>query len=211
MSSSPVLPKQYGSPSWKKKLLFGFIITALFYVILEVVVSSVAAWVYHTRPISLVWIFEESNKTFHFDPVLGYRLTQTPCRTARIDNGELEYLGTLRGNKQGFPDANDFTEKKSSKEIKRYLVLGDSYSAAQYIQMNWPGYVEKHDPSHTLQLYNLSTDGGGLGNWWSNLIRFVGQQGYEFDGVIFAVWGDDLAAGSLCQTTGIRINTFWAE
>jgi hypothetical protein len=195
MSSNPVTPKQYGSPSWKKKLLFGFIVTAFFYLILEVVVSSVAAWRYHSRPISNVWIFEESSKTFQFDPVLGYRLTQTSSRTARIDNGELEYLGVYRGNKQGFPDADDFTIKKPSKEIKRYLVLGDSYSAAQYIQMNWPDYVEKHDPSHTLQLYNLSTDGGGLGNWWSNLIRFAGEQGYEFDGVIFAVWGDDLERG----------------
>jgi hypothetical protein len=39
---------------------------------------------------------------------------------------------------------------------------------------------------------NFAVDGAGLANWWSVLTRIVEAEHYQIDGVIFAVWGDDL-------------------
>src|ERR1700722_14651518 len=47
------------------------------------------------------WIVEDKDSVC-FDPILGYRISQSPGRFARVTNGTVEYVGTFRGNAQGF-------------------------------------------------------------------------------------------------------------
>jgi hypothetical protein len=100
----------------------------------------------------------------------------------------------LKGNNEGFPDQNNFYPKRDSQIAKRFAVFGDSFSAAQYIEKNWPDFIEKitHDRNTPIQLLNFSVDGGGLANWWSILTKIVESEHYEIDGVIFAVFSGDL-------------------
>ena len=141
-----------------------------------------------------VWVFEESQRTIHFDPVLGYRLTRTPSRYARITYGEVEYIGLKLGNNQGFPDRDDFSTERSGNGGRRFAVFGDSFTAASYIDVNWPDRVEdiQGGGGRATELLNFSSDGAGLANWWSVLLRHIETRGYKLDGIIFAVFGDDL-------------------
>ena len=143
---------------------------------------------------SSVWVFEDSGKTVHFDPIRGYILTQIPSRWTRVTRGTVEYVGVLRGNKQGFPDLNEFATKRGDGEGKRWAVFGDSFSAGQYLKKNWPDFAEelsrfKNTP---VTLLNFSIDGGGLANWWSILTKIVYVDRYEIDGIVFAVYPGDL-------------------
>jgi hypothetical protein len=156
--------------------------------------AAVTAWFHFTGRGNSEWFFEESGRTVHFDAVSGYRLTAVPSRWTRITNGVVEYVGTLYGNNQGYPQAHDFTARRERPGQRRIAVLGDSFTAARFLAVNWPDRAEqelKRD-GHPLELLNFSVDGGGLANWWSVLTRLVGPQGYELDGVVFAVFDNDL-------------------
>jgi len=140
------------------------------------------------------WVFEDSGKTVQFDPIRGYTLTQVPSRWARMSKGTLEYVGILKGNKQGFPDEGDFSPSRKEKDEKRVAVFGDSFTAGQYLSRNWPEAVERmsHAEGTELELLNFSIDGGGLANWWSVLTKIVEEDHYEIDGIVFAVYPGDL-------------------
>ena len=164
------------------------------------------------RPTS-AWIFENSGKTIHFDPVRGYKLSPTPSRFARITEGTIEYVGTWRGNSQGFPDRDDFSSKRKDPDSLRLTVFGDSFTAAQYIDKNWPDALEDLDSNSqapiNVELLNFSTDGGGLANWWSNLTHILEKERYEVDGIVFAVFGDDLHRGfSISEHRGYSRHMF---
>src|SRR5438105_6345006 len=110
-------------PSIKKRLLFIAILVVIPYVVVETASSTYGwlSWWDHSFAIT-----EDTGRTIEFDPVRGYRLTNTPARTARITNGRIEYVGAFRGNSQGFPDRDDFGPKRDSKYKLRFAVLGDS-------------------------------------------------------------------------------------
>ncbi len=147
-----------------------------------------------------IWLIEDTgpDPTIQFDPISGYRITATPSRMACIaSNGFLDSVGTVRGNNMGFPDRDNFRAKRTDPRRRRYAVFGDSFSAAQYLKKNWPDKVEDltRDAEQPIELLNLSVDGGGIINWWSVLTRIVDKQDFELDGIIFAVYGDDLKRG----------------
>lgn len=141
-----------------------------------------------------VWIFEDVGKTMQFDPIRGYVLTQIPSRFARITRGEIEYIGTLRGNAQGFPDRDDFTPKRARVDTKRFAVFGDSFTAAQFLAVNWPERAEDllRREGGRIELLNFSVDGGGLANWASIIRSILQAQHYELDGLIFVICCNDL-------------------
>jgi hypothetical protein len=143
-----------------------------------------------------IWVLEDTGKsTIQFDPIKGYRLTKTPSRMACIaTNGVVESVGTVSGNNHGFPDRDDFTSQRTAPSRPRFAVFGDSFSAAQFLQVNWPDRCEDlaTESGRPVELLNLSIDGGGHTNWWRTLRGFVDANDYEIDGVIFAVYGNDL-------------------
>jgi hypothetical protein len=190
--------------SLRKRLLFSTVTAILAYGVAEAVLTLAhrdsAAPGKHNRAAphpgrnttDSFYICEESGKTLRFDPIRGYRLYPVACRVARVTHGEVEYVASVRGNAQGFPDKHDWTIRKPP-GVKRFLVFGDSFTAGGRFAVNWPDRVEEHHPK--LQLLNVSTDGGGLANWWSNLTRLIVPDGYEFDGAIFACYYGDTRRG----------------
>jgi hypothetical protein len=197
-----------GSPrkgvSLRKRLLFSAVIAILAYGVAEAVLTlahlDLAAPDKPNRPVphrgrsttDSFYICEDSGKTIQFDPIRGFRLLPVACRVARVTHGEVEFVASVRGNAQGFPDQHDWTIRKPP-GVKRLLVFGDSYTAGERFAVNWPDRVEEHHPK--LQLLNVSTDGGGLANWWSNLTRLIVPDGYEFDGAVFACFYGDTGRG----------------
>lgn len=179
------------SLSLKKRLIFSLIVLFTFYALLEVFVST-AAWL-SWRDTSF-WLFEDSGRTWQFDPVRGYRLTSTPSRFLRATDGRFEYVGVARGNAQGFADRDDFAPKRGRGGIRRIAVFGDSFTAEEHLGQNWPDRSEDlaRDRDEPVELLNFAVSGAGLANWWSVLTKLVAADDYELDGVVFAVFGGDL-------------------
>ncbi len=179
------------SLSLRKRLLFASFTFFLFYVLLETLAST-AAWL-SWRDTSF-WLFEDSGRTWRFDPVRGYRLTSTPSRFLRATDGRFEYVGIGRGNAQGFADRDDFTPKRTRPGVRRIAVFGDSFTAEEHLGQNWPDRAEDlaRDRGEPVELLNLAVSGAGLANWWSVLTKLVAAEEYELDGVVFAVFGGDL-------------------
>jgi len=138
--------------------------------------------------------FDESAKTVHFDPIRGYILTRQPSRWARITNGKVEWVAWLRGNSQGFPSRTDFSPARTDRDTRRIAVFGDSFSAGDFLDTNWPDRAQAlaEASGEKLQLLNFSLDAVGLANWWSVVTRLVASQNYELDGIVFVVFESDL-------------------
>jgi hypothetical protein len=141
-----------------------------------------------------LWLFDESGKTVHFDPIRGYILTAEPSRWGRITNGRVEFVAWLKGNSQGFPTRTDFDPVRPDGSTRRIAVFGDSFSAGDYLDTNWPDRTQAlaEAGGEKLQLLNFSLDGVGLANWWSILTRLVAAQNYQLDGIVFVVFERDL-------------------
>ena len=179
------------SLSLKKRLFFTSLTLLAFYLTLETIASA-AAWL-SWRDTSF-WLFEDSGRTWQFDPVRGYRLTATPSRFLRATDGRFEYVGVARGNAQGFADRDDFTPKRGRPGVRRVAVFGDSFTAEEHLGQNWPDRAEDlaRGRGEPVELLNFAVSGAGLANWWSVLTKLVAAEDYELDGVVFAVFGGDL-------------------
>ena len=175
----------------ERTLLLNLLLGVTLFGVVELVYSALA-WLFFPSPD--IWIFEEVGRTVRFDAIRGYTLTRTPSRFARITHGDIEYVGEFRGNAEGMPDRDDFTPERPPGAVGRYAVFGDSFSSAQFLATNWPDRAEDllRDAGMALELLNFSTHGGGLANWVRNLQGILAQDKYEVDGLIFAVYGDDL-------------------
>jgi hypothetical protein len=175
----------------KKRLLLLVILVLIPYLAVEAAASSYA-W-FHGWDHSYA-ITEDTGQTIAFDPVRGYRLGTTPARTARITDGRLEWVGTLRGNAQGFASWYDFGPKRQKGFGARLAVFGDSFSHAPYLSCNWTDRAREltAEQGQPVEFLNFSLSYTGLGNWWSILTRVVEAENYELDGVILVVWETDL-------------------
>ncbi|PYR61463.1 MAG: hypothetical protein DMF85_02220 [Acidobacteria bacterium] len=173
------------------KLCLAVCSAALTYGAAEIVVTVAAAI---PRAADSCWLFENSQNTVHFDAVRGYALTGTPSRWARVTKGRVEFVGTLKGNSLGFPDRDDFSAARGARDERRVAVFGDSFTAGQFLDVNWPDRAEQlaGDRGVPPRLLNMAVDGGGLANWWSVLTQLVAPQRFDLDGVVFAVFEDDL-------------------
>ena len=174
------------------KLLQANIIAFILLAGLTELLYSGFAWLFFSP--DDIWIYENVGQTIQFDPVRGYTLTRTPSRFARIRKGEIVYIGKFAGNGQGLPDRDDFSMLHPGGGLRRYAIFGDSYTAAQYLAINWPDRTEDilRENGEQIQLLNFSTHGGGLANWASNLAGILARDNYRVDGLIFAVFDDDL-------------------
>lgn len=158
-----------------------------------------------------LWFHElpESGRSIRFDAVRGYWLAPNPSRMACIaTDGTVESVGVFSGNNEGFPDQDAFQPRKEDRATKRFLVLGDSFSAGLFLTRNWPEAAEdlSREAEPHLDLMNCSIDGGGLANWWSVLTRFIGPRGYELDGVIYAALPNDLWRGFVFWDDGAGVS-----
>jgi hypothetical protein len=189
-----------------KKILFASIVLVVCYSLAELVLTMLYLRGTLSPAPKSTMVLEQTGQgpSTRFDPVRGCFLAPHPARTAIVaSNGTIETVGTVRGNNQGFPDRDDFQVERMDRDTIRYAVFGDSMTAAQFIEQNWPDMAEDlaGKESRPLELYNFSVFGGGLDNWRSVLMEHVETKGYELDGLVFAVCCDDLHRGF----------TFWDE
>ncbi|MFO1352053.1 MAG: hypothetical protein U1F68_15805 [Gammaproteobacteria bacterium] len=196
--------------SLRRRVALLAVIVAFSYLALEAIFSTlyVYGWVRHPEPF---WVSEDSGRTVQFDPILGYRLTPTPSRVAKISFGAVEFQALLRGNNLGFVDKNDFTARAQGAGVKRIAVMGDSFTAASYLQADWTEAIEhlSRSAGQPLEVLNFAIAGAGLANWWSVITRLLEPQDYQFDGLVFAVFEGDLHRGfSVSDHRGYREHHF---
>jgi hypothetical protein len=178
-----------------KRLVFGCFVAAFVYAVAEAALSLVASRVVP----SVYWVFEETGPSVRFDPVSGYRVHGGPARVAKFVRSKnpfaatLEYVGGFVGNEQGFPDRDPFRTARADPEATRLAVLGDSFSGGDLL-LHWPDACEDAVALRggRAELLNFSLTGIGLANWHSILTREIEPAGYGLDGVVFAVWENDL-------------------
>ncbi len=189
MSGEPATPER-SRPGLVRRLAFSGLVAVATFLVCELVLSAV-----HSRWGARSYrVCEATGTVLQFDPRTGYRLAPDAFRLARISGGELEFLSSVQGNAQGWPDRDDAPPTRAPDGPPRVLVLGDSFTAGLHLEATWPERAEDllAEAERPLDLLNTAQHGGGLGNWWSVLTRIVRAEHYELDGVVFAVWGDDL-------------------
>lgn len=125
-----------------------------------------------------------------YDSARGFRWTGDAPRISKIINNHIVYDRNFKINNRDFYFNRDYTYKKDDSLTKRYLVFGDSFSSGEYLEKPWPvRFNEIAGPG--LELYSFCINGGGLFNWYSTFFKEV-VPNYEFDGIIFAVFANDL-------------------
>jgi hypothetical protein len=135
------------------------------------------------------FVIQEDTGGYLIDARRGYVITKEPTRFARVDKGQIQYVGTLRGNNMGFQGDRDFAVRKPP-GVYRDLVLGDSFATEAFMEIPWCVRVEQAIPHR--EMLNCSQSGAGLANWWSVVTRYILPNKYEFDRVIFASITEDL-------------------
>ena len=142
------------------------------------------------------WYFLDADQTIHFDPDIGYRLTRHPSTHLRIASGKMEYSGVFRGNNRGFQDAQDFFPARPRTNPYRVAVLGDSFSAEPFLDVNWPDRAEAWAAAEVgkrpLELLNFSLYSGGLANWRNIVLKEIEPQAYQLDLLVIPVFANDL-------------------
>jgi hypothetical protein len=179
--------------SFLRKILLSSTVLAITYTAVEFTLSGL--WLNGYIGAQTYWIREDTGQgpMFQFDSARGFRLSSYSSRWACMaTDGTVQAIGRLQGNSQGFPDRDDFGPHRPHLGIRRVAVFGDSFTAGQYLEQNWPDKVEDLRPDDQLELLNFSIDGGGLANWYSILENVVNAEAYDIDGVVFAVYGEDL-------------------
>lgn len=124
-----------------------------------------------------------------YDPVRGFRWIGTECREVRVLHDEVIFNNRFVINNQGYISRQNYQPKKDPASY-RWIVFGDSFTAGASIPTPWPQRLQEQLPEH-LQVYSFAVDGGGILNWHRTFFNEVIPT-YEFDGVMLAVWNDNL-------------------
>lgn len=133
---------------------------------------------------------EATNKPLAvYDTVCGYRAVPGIKRYLSISNSTAEIDHLTTANPQGWYSKQAYTYSKKSKRIKRYMVLGDSFSSGIVLPTTWPDQVQQllqANGNDSVELYNFSVDGSGIQNWYGIFFKEIVPH-YEFDGIVIAV------------------------
>ena len=112
-----------------------------------------------------------------FDAAAGYRWQPGVARILRIVGNAVAYDQRFRANNCGYISSRDYTYRKPRPNVKRIVVLGDSFSAGDYLSVPLPdrlhellqsGMQEERIP---YEVYSFALPGQGLQNWHSILFR----------------------------------------
>lgn len=139
--------------------------------------------------------FDGFNKScLQYDARFGYHWNKEKIRMTSIYGNEIIYDNIFTPNNYGFVSKNNF-HKKKGQSVKRYLLFGDSFSAAPFLNETLPDRLQKKLNLKTIkdsiEIYSLAIDGAGLGNWYETFRYFVDNE-FDFDGVIIISYKDNL-------------------
>ncbi|MDX2223546.1 MAG: hypothetical protein SFV21_12400 [Rhodospirillaceae bacterium] len=131
-----------------------------------------------------------------FDRVSGYRRTPGPTRIVRIVRDQVVFDQTFTPNNAGYISARDYARAKPP-GTTRIIVLGDSFTAAEFNPVPWPDRVHgalKGRTAQPVEIYSFAINGAGLGNWHSVFFDDILPH-YQFDALVIATYVDNLARG----------------
>lgn len=131
-----------------------------------------------------------------FDQVSGYRRTPGPTRIARIVHDTVVFDRVFTPNNTGYISARDYAHD-TPPDTARMVVLGDSFTAAEFNDKPWPDAVNDALRGRTaspVELYSFAVNGAGLGNWHNIFFNDIVPH-YAFDTLVIAIFGDDLLRG----------------
>lgn len=128
-----------------------------------------------------------------FDSISGYRWNKNGVTVRKQAMETTVFENTFRGNNYGMHSKREYLPQKRYPNIKRWIVLGDSFTDAYFLRNNWVDVVDglSRQSADSIELYSFSINGGGIKNWYQIYNQLV-QPNFEFDGVVFAVFGNDL-------------------
>lgn len=137
-------------------------------------------------------VFTES--AVKFDSVMGYRWSKDSITVRKFAMETLVFENVFNGNNYGQHSSRDYFPKKSNDKVKRWIVFGDSFTDAYFLKRGWVDVLDSlyKASGYDVELYSFSINGGGVKNWHQIFTRIVEPE-FEFDGVAFAVFGNDLA------------------
>ena len=176
-----------------KKVLNLFLWIFSIYIFLEIVFFVLMGFPRFSN-INIIYL---NRDCISFDPIMGSRLTDSkPCRLVRIVNGKVIYDNIFKGNNMGYNSYIDFVPKKSSPDVFRIVVLGDSFTAEEFLKMPWPQKVQNilNEKYRKVEIYPFAIDGGGLYNWYSIMKKEVFPK-FDMDALIIAIFPGDLMRG----------------
>ena len=127
-----------------------------------------------------------------YDNVRGFRW-RNQGRATKIANGNLVFDHAFKPNNKGYISNLDYTFKKNDSTVFRWMVLGDSFTDGYYLETPWvdkTNFLLKDSVPH--ELYSFGINGGGILNWNSVFFNEI-VPNYEYDGIVIAIFGNDLA------------------
>jgi len=125
-----------------------------------------------------------------FDPVRGYRWIQGCHRTVKLNEESLVYDNTFCINNAGVYSSLDYQPRVPNGVKKRYIVLGDSFTAAEFLEKPLTERLNEISEDE-VEYYSFALDGGGILNWHHTFFKEIVPT-YEFHGLIINVFADDL-------------------
>ncbi len=137
-------------------------------------------------------VFSESSVSF--DSVLGYRWNRDSVTVRKFAMETMVFENTFKGNNFGQHSSREYFQRKSSNHVKRWIIFGDSFTDAYFLKRGWVDVLDSlyKASEDSVELYSFSVNGGGIKNWYQIFTRFL-ESDFEYDGVVFAVFGNDLA------------------
>ncbi len=127
------------------------------------------------------------------DSVSGYRYITGTHRQVYAYNNKVNFDVQFRANNKGYVSDTDYYPAKK-KRGKRWIVLGDSFTSENYNTTNWVNIINQKLSEDSLdenEFYSFSLEGAGVGTWHSIFFKDI-LPNYEFDGLILAVYGEDI-------------------
>jgi hypothetical protein len=83
-----------------------------------------------------------SNKAYVERTSYGYRYMPGKVSLVNISDGEINTMHTMSVNNYGYPSHYNFNREKAT-NVYRYLVFGDSYSAAEITDTTWVDFLQE--------------------------------------------------------------------
>lgn len=133
-------------------------------------------------------LFATNSPLAVYDTISGYRGLPGNHRFISIANDVVEIDHFVHVNQQGWFSKRNYFLKKNDSSIKRYLILGDSYSSALATGTPWCDMAQELLDSlnpNKIELYNFSLEGTGIVNW-HRIFKYEILPHYQFDGIIIA-------------------------
>jgi len=137
-------------------------------------------------------VFMFNKAPFVYDFSSGYKwVPNSNCRVVLIAANGISTVfdRVIKINNAGYISSRNYSSRKDS-TVKRYLVLGDSFTAGEYNAESWVDNLQDIMKDKKLEFYSFSLSGIGVINWNSIFFNEI-VPNYEFDGIIFAFLYDD--------------------